>query len=86
MVDKSAEPFLCTVDKDDKIGDFQHAGEEFVYILSGKIIYTIGRDSITLKAGDSLYFNSAIVHSIKALSITPAKLILVMITPSPRIR
>ncbi len=31
MVDKSAEPFLCTVDKDDKIGDFQHAGEERVF-------------------------------------------------------
>jgi transcriptional regulator with XRE-family HTH domain len=86
MVDKLAEPFLCTVDKDDKIGDFQHAGEEFVYILSGKIIYTVGRDSITLKAGDSLYFNSAIVHSIKAVSKTPVKLLFVMITPSPRIR
>jgi transcriptional regulator with XRE-family HTH domain len=86
MVDKLAEPFLCTINKNDMTGEFQHAGEEFVYILSGDIIYTIGSDSITLKAGDSLYFDSSIVHTLRAISDKPVKLIFVMITPSPRIR
>jgi transcriptional regulator with XRE-family HTH domain len=86
MVDKLAEPFLCTVDRNDLTGEFQHAGEEFVYILSGEIIYTIGSDSITLKAGDSLYFDSSIVHTIRAISEMPVKLIFIMIPPSPRIR
>ncbi|MEW5818248.1 MAG: XRE family transcriptional regulator, partial [Spirochaetota bacterium] len=86
MVDKLAEPFLLTIDKNDNTGDFQHAGEEFVYILSGTIIYTIGNDSITLNPGDSLYFNSGIVHSMRVLSDTPVKLLFVMITPSPRLR
>jgi transcriptional regulator with XRE-family HTH domain len=86
MVDKLAEPFFCTIDKNDKLGDFQHAGEEFVYILSGKIQYTIGEDTLTMSAGDSLYFNSSIVHSIRALSESPVKLLFVMIAPSPVVR
>ena len=86
LVEKLAEPFLCTIDKNDKIGDFQHAGEEFVYVLSGKIQYRIGDETLVLRAGDSLYFDSAIVHSIKALSDSPVKLLFLMISPFPRIK
>lgn len=86
LVEKLAEPFLCTIDKNDKIGDFQHAGEEFVYVLSGKIRYTIGEETVVLGAGDSLYFDSAIVHSIRALSDKPVKLLFLMIAPFPRIK
>jgi len=86
LVEKLAEPFLCTIAKNDKIGGFQHAGEEFVYILSGKIQYTIGEEKLVLAAGDSLYFDSSIVHSIKALSDSPVKLLFLMIAPFPRIK
>lgn len=86
LVEKLAEPFLCTIDKNDKIGDFQHAGEEFVYVLSGKIRYTIGDESVILGAGDSLYFTSSIVHSIQALSDKPVRLLFLMIAPFPRIK
>lgn len=86
LVEKLAEPFLCTIDKNDKIGDFQHTGEEFLYVISGKLQYKVGDEILVLGAGDCLYFDSAIVHSLKALSEKPVKLLFVMIAPFPRIK
>jgi len=50
-----------------KLGDFpdyiRHAGEEFVFVLGGKLClqFEDGK-TFTLSRGDSLYFNSAIGH------------------------
>jgi len=60
---KVFEPFLVTLtDKSEIFPGFQHAGTEFIYILSGEIRYRHGKSSHLLKAGDSLTFRGDIAH------------------------
>lgn len=84
MADKLAEPYLCTIDNRDKSIEFQHPGEEFIYILSGKIEYTVGTDKLILSAGDSLYFDSSNIHHFRTLSTKPVKMLFIKINPPVR--
>jgi len=47
---------------------FSHDGEEFIYVLSGKMKYRVGGTEYVLEAGDSLYFNSLQEHTVMPLS------------------
>jgi transcriptional regulator with XRE-family HTH domain len=76
---KSAEPFLLTISPTDPPGEFHHLGQEFIYILSGQMEFTIGEERLVLKPGDSLYFDSNHVHKTKILGKRPAKFICVFI-------
>ncbi|HEU4958314.1 MAG TPA: cupin domain-containing protein, partial [Sphingomicrobium sp.] len=41
-----------------------HAGEEFVYVLSGRVtVNTEHYDSVTLEVGQSIYFDSSMGHA-----------------------
>ncbi|MBW1816932.1 MAG: helix-turn-helix transcriptional regulator [Deltaproteobacteria bacterium] len=60
---------------------YQHAGEEFQYVLKGKVEVTVGENKNVLEPGDSLHFNSAIVHKLKNISSEKAELLVVLFTP-----
>ncbi|MDQ0113716.1 transcriptional regulator with XRE-family HTH domain [Paenibacillus harenae] len=47
---------------------FSHDGEEFIYVISGKMRYNVGSTEYQLAAGDSLYFNSLHEHTVVPLS------------------
>lgn len=68
--DKKAEPFLVTVTPDDKEikkEEFHaHEGQEFNYVVSGKMDFYIGELFYELEEGDSVYFDSGIPHFFKA--------------------
>ena len=60
---KSMEPFVFTFpSKIDRHVFFDHGGEEFVFILSGKVIFQVGDEQWSLVKGDSIYFDAAIPH------------------------
>ncbi len=40
-----------------------HVGQEFIYVIEGTMIYTVGNDSHMLAPGDSLYFDSIENHT-----------------------
>jgi quercetin dioxygenase-like cupin family protein len=61
--------------------DYHHEGEEFDYVLSGKVQVTVGDHVNTLAAGDSLHFNSAIPHRLRSVSAERAELLVVIYTP-----
>ncbi|NQT60238.1 MAG: cupin domain-containing protein [Bacteroidetes bacterium] len=82
--DKLVEPFLLTINPGDPPGDFHHEGQEFIYMLSGVMEFTIGTDVLKLKEGDSLFFDSAILHKTQNLGKVPAKFICVFIQKSGR--
>lgn len=67
MPDKKAEPFLLTIRPTDPPGTFQHGGDEFIYLLSGRMEFTLGDDKMVLSAGDSVYFNPSKPHTARAL-------------------
>ena len=60
---KRMEPFVFTFpSKIDRHVFFDHGGEEFVFILSGKVIFQVGDERWALGKGDSIYFDAAIPH------------------------
>ena len=54
------EPFIITFDlkeKEDMVF-FSHEGEEFLYIIEGKVEFCIEEKCTILEEDDSLYFDS----------------------------
>lgn len=74
------EPFLVTFDPDatSTVEPTEHEGEEFIYVLSGKIELFYDGCTYTLGVGDSLYLDSSRAHSLKAVGSTPPKVIAVV--------
>ena len=67
---KLAEPFIVTVTQDVPGAEKQahsHEGQEFDYVLAGKLKIVLGGNELYLQAGDSLYYNSALPHVMYAL-------------------
>ncbi|MBC8439323.1 MAG: helix-turn-helix transcriptional regulator [Deltaproteobacteria bacterium] len=60
---------------------FQHEGEEFAYVLKGKVEIQVGDNVNSLKKGDSLHFNSGIKHDLRNTGKTDAELIVVVYAP-----
>jgi DNA-binding XRE family transcriptional regulator len=77
---KVFEPFLVTLtDKSEIFPGFQHAGTEFIYILSGEIRYRHGKSSYLLKAGDSLTFRGDVAHGPERLVKVPIRMLSIII-------
>ncbi len=60
---------------------YQHPGEEFIYVLKGKIEVMVGENKNILPPGDCIHFNSSIVHKLRNLSDEKAELLVVLYTP-----
>ena len=67
--------------KEHKGVGYHHEGEEFNYVLAGKVEVTVGDHVNTLAAGDSLHFNSGIPHKLRSISDERAELLVVIYTP-----
>lgn len=65
---KKMEPFLFTFPKEiDKYVFFEHDGEEFLFMLSGRVEWQCGSEKVILAPGDSVYFDSRLPHRGRAL-------------------
>ncbi|MDR1675643.1 MAG: cupin domain-containing protein [Tannerella sp.] len=67
---RKADPFLVTVHpKPDGEPMYlnTHAGQEYNYVISGRLLFQINGKDLTLEEGDSVYFNSELPHGMKAL-------------------
>ena len=78
---KSMDPFVFTFpSKIDRHVFFDHGGEEFVFILSGTVVFQVGDSRYTLEEGDTIYFDAAIPH--RGWSVGPdAKALVVVHAP-----
>ena len=66
------EPYLITLHKDAApYPAFQHEGTEFIYMLSGEVVYRHGDQSYHLAPGDALLFDSAAPHGPEKLIVQP---------------
>lgn len=82
FVGKRAEPFLVTADpwpENRPSPVNSHAGQEFNYVLSGRLEVTVDGHALVLEEGDSLYFDSSAPHGMRALDNRPAHFIAVVI-------
>jgi transcriptional regulator with XRE-family HTH domain len=80
---KHLKAFKITIDpKSDHKGiSYRHVGEEFVYVLKGKVEVTVGENKNLLNPGQSLHFDSSVVHKLRNLSGKTAELLVVLYTP-----
>ena len=80
---KHLKAFRVTIEaqQDHKGVGYDHEGEEFVYVLAGKVEVAVGEHVNTLKQGDSLHFNSGIQHKMRSVSDEIAELIVVLYSP-----
>ena len=74
---KNMEPFLVTNSFKGRT-DFQHEGEEFLYVLEGTLEFLFRDKSFILEKGDSAYFESGFPHGGRSLGDVPAKIMIVI--------
>ncbi len=70
FVGRRAEPFIVTVEPDSEekaIQQNSHNGQEFNYVLEGRLLLSINGHELVLNEGDSLYFDATLPHGMKAL-------------------
>ena len=79
MNHKAAEPFLLTIRPGDPQGDFHHGGQEFIYMLSGRMEMSIGEQRLRMRRGDALYFDSSRPHSTRIIGKRPARFVCLFI-------
>lgn len=72
--DRKSDPFIVTVEPSDAPMHLNtHPGQEFNYVLEGRLLLSINGKELTLNPGDSLYFDSTKPHGMKALDGKPVK-------------
>lgn len=70
------EPFMVTMDDLSEVfPTFSHPGEEFIYLVSGKLVYRHGNHLYEMEAGDSLTFDAEVPHGPEKLIEAPIKLL-----------
>ena len=74
------EPFIVDARPDADVQLSTHEGEELLYILEGRVEVLYGKESYTLEAGDSIYYDSVVPHQVRAVE-APAKLLGVVYAP-----
>jgi mannose-6-phosphate isomerase-like protein (cupin superfamily) len=70
FIHKKAEPFLVEIDPSPEGAPTplnSHPGQEFNYVLEGKLLVVIGGHEIELDEGDCVLFDSGESHGMKAL-------------------
>lgn len=72
---KSFEPFVLTTQPGDKGGVFRHGGQEFILVLSGRMAFTIGDETLRLGPGDSIFFDPRLEHCGVVVGTTPVRML-----------
>ena len=75
------EPFIIDIEPNAVQEKSTHEGEEFIHILAGNLKLEYGTMSETLKAGDSVYYDSIVPHRVISADSQPVKILAVIYTP-----
>lgn len=70
FINRKAEPFLVVAEPKGDAIDFSlntHPGQEFNYILKGRLRINLDGKEMILEEGDSIYFDSGLPHGMIAL-------------------
>jgi transcriptional regulator with XRE-family HTH domain len=76
------EPFVIDIIPNDKSqhSKSSHEGEEFIYVLEGKVTVHYGNDIFELEKGDSIYLDSIVNHLVTT-NTNKAKILAVVYVP-----
>ena len=83
--DVVVEPYLIEIKEEaETYTGFQHAGTEFIYMLTGEVVYRHGNKNYRLRPGDSMLFDSGALHGPELLVKRPMTYLSVIIYPRRR--
>jgi len=74
---KNMQPYILIPDFEPG-ESLQHEGEEFMYILEGKIEFFYGTEKFILSQGDCAYFESHIPHNGRSIGEEKAKVLIIL--------
>ena len=77
------EPFVIDINPEEG-KEFQlsaHEGEEFIYVMSGEVEIAYGKETYTLKEGDSIFYDSIVKHHVHGAPGKSAKILAVVYIP-----
>ena len=77
------EPFIINIAPAEKAAELlsSHEGEEFIWVMDGKVEINYGNDTYQLETGDSIYYDSIVPHYVHASKDCTAKILAVVYTP-----
>jgi len=77
--DRYMEPFLVTLEPSETEGERStHDGQEFIFVLHGKMEVRLGEEIHILEPGDSIYYDSTVPHLVKCHSKETTKILAVL--------
>lgn len=82
FIHKKAEPLIVTVEPredENKPSTNHHPGQEFDFVIEGKLKIYIHDNEIILNEGDSIFFDSSYKHAMEALDNKPAKFLAIIL-------
>ena len=77
------EPFVIDINPEEN-ANFQlsaHEGEEFIYVMNGEVEIAYGKETYTLKEGDSIFYDSIVKHHVHGAPGKSAKILAVVYIP-----
>jgi mannose-6-phosphate isomerase-like protein (cupin superfamily) len=79
---KKGEPFIVEASADTEAKPLSlntHPGQEFNYVLEGRLLISVGGHEQELGPGDSIYYDSSQPHGMKCLGGKPARFIAIVL-------
>jgi transcriptional regulator with XRE-family HTH domain len=79
---RKAEPFLVQIEKESEQRPLElnsHPGQEFDYVLEGRMLISINGHEVELGQGDSIYFDASEPHGMKALGGQPVRFLAIIL-------
>jgi transcriptional regulator with XRE-family HTH domain len=79
---KKAEPFLVEANPETEAKPLSlntHPGQEFDYVLEGRLLISVGGHEMELGPGDGIYYDSSEPHGMKALGGKRARFLAVVL-------
>ena len=77
------EPFIIDIqpseEKNFKLS--AHEGEEFIYVMNGEVEIDYGKQKYTLSEGDSIFYDSIVMHHVHGVAGKQAKILAVVYIP-----
>ena len=77
------EPFIIDIQPSEE-RDFKlsaHEGEEFIFVMEGEVEIKYGKETYTLKTGDSIYYDSIVMHHVHGVPGKSAKILALVYIP-----
>jgi len=77
------EPFIIDIQpaEEQEFKLSAHEGEEFIYVMSGEVEIAYGKETYTLREGDSIFYDSIVKHHVHGAAGKAARILAVVYIP-----